>query len=42
LDSHLKKLFEDIFPSKSLFVAIRKDIESFFELLLRGTPLLKG
>jgi hypothetical protein len=30
----LKKLLEDIFLSKSLFLAIRKDIESLLELLL--------
>jgi hypothetical protein len=34
LDNHLKKLLESIFPSKSLFLAIRNDIESLLELLL--------
>jgi len=28
LDNHLEKLLEDIFPSKSLFLATKKDIES--------------
>jgi len=28
LDNHLEKLLEDIFSSKSLFLTVRKDIES--------------
>jgi len=34
LDNHLEKLLKDIFLSKSLFLAITKDIESLLELLV--------
>jgi hypothetical protein len=27
LENHLEKLLNDVFPSKSLFLTIRKDIE---------------
>jgi hypothetical protein len=33
-DKHLEKLLERIFPSKTLFLRMRKDIESLLELLL--------
>ena len=33
LDNHLEKLLEGIFPSKSLFLTMRKDLESLLELL---------
>jgi hypothetical protein len=34
LDNHLEKLLEGIFPSKFLFLTMRKYIESLLELLL--------
>jgi hypothetical protein len=33
LDNHLEKVLEGIFPSKSLFLTMRKDIKSLLELL---------
>lgn len=36
MDNHLEKLLEGTVILKSLFLVMRKDIENFLELLLRG------
>jgi hypothetical protein len=40
MTNHLKKLLEDSFLSKSLFLSFRKDLESLLELLLDGLKMI--